>query len=445
MLSATIQSSANPKAIGSAAVTANAGVESAGVNPEQGKNFAAKNPAVDVQGNLFSGQLNKALNEAAINVEFAANQVIEDQSLTEVLNSESLEQQVFDQQLPDQQATEQDSNQHNRDQQTQSDAEQWLQTMLGQQQLQLQTRDSADATNAGKPSVIANTSMPISDAVAITATAQQPVDKASVTQQASSTGTVSVNASSASARINNPVTEKSFAKSTLNANQALFTTQATQATQVTQADSVAPAPTALNSRVLVNPSLAVNSSAANLSQLPSAVLTEIGATESVSLTATPSALTTNGTESTQRVQSQLTLQAPEAKWGEQLLHALRDNVQVQIQQKIQNATIRLDPPELGSLEIYLSHESGRLTVQITSSQADVARLIQATSERLRQELSGPQFIQVNVQTFADGQSGQQQSRERQRFMSDEMILANEQEFIGQDKATKSTGDVLVTV
>jgi flagellar hook-length control protein FliK len=438
MLSATIQSSVNPKAIGSAAVTANAGVESAGVNPEQGKNFSAKNSAVDVQGNLFSGQLNKALNEAA-NAEFSANQVTEDQSLTEVLNSESLEQQVADQQSPNQQAAEQDSNQHNRDQQTQPDAEQWLQTMLGQQQLQLQTRDSADATNAEKPSVIANTSTPISGALAITATAQQPVDKASVTQQASSTGTASVNASSASARISNPVTEKSFesfAKSTLNANQALF---------ATQADSVAPAPTALNGRVLANPSLAVNSSAANLSQLPSAVLTETGATESVSLTATPSALTANGTESTQRVQSQLTLHAPEAKWGEQLLHALRDNVQVQIQQKIQNATIRLDPPELGSLEIYLSHESGRLTVQITSSQADVARLIQATSERLRQELSGPQFTQVNVQTFADGQSGQQQSRERQRFMSDEMILANEQEFITSDPAAKRSSDVLVTV
>src|SRR5690606_35026739 len=113
----------------------------------------------------------------------------------------SLEQQVADQQSPNQQAAEQDSNQHNRDQQTQPDAEQWLQTMLGQQQLQLQTRDSADATNAEKPSVIANTSTPISGALAITATAQQPVDKASVTQQASSTGTASVNASSASARI----------------------------------------------------------------------------------------------------------------------------------------------------------------------------------------------------------------------------------------------------
>src|SRR5690606_8551048 len=75
-------------------------------------------------------------------------------------------------------------------------------------------------------------------------------------------------------------------------------------------------------------------------------------------------------------QSTFKLPTAEAKWGEQLLHTLRDQVQVQLQQRIQNATIRLDPPELGSLEIFLSHESGRLNVHITASQSDVARLLQ---------------------------------------------------------------------
>jgi len=128
-----------------------------------------------------------------------------------------------------------------------------------------------------------------------------------------------------------------------------------------------------------------------------------------------------------------------------LLHTLRDQVQVQIAQKIQNATIRLDPPELGSLEIYISHEAGRLSVHISASQADVARLIQHTSDRLRQELAGSNFTQVNVQTSAEGQSGQQQSRERQRFIAAEHILANEQPLVNTHQPQRRPGDVLVSV
>jgi type III secretion system needle length determinant len=161
-------------------------------------------------------------------------------------------------------------------------------------------------------------------------------------------------------------------------------------------------------------------------------------------------LTTAGTEAAGRTAAAaLNLQTPESRLGEQLLHTLRDQVQLQIQQKMQNATIRLDPPELGSLEIYLSHEAGRLNVHITASQADVARLIQSTSDRLRHELAGAQFTQVNVQTSAEGQSGQQQSRERQRFMAGDSILANEQSI--HDRPTndrpgqRRSGDVLASV
>jgi flagellar hook-length control protein FliK len=150
-------------------------------------------------------------------------------------------------------------------------------------------------------------------------------------------------------------------------------------------------------------------------------------------------------------QSVLKLPTAEAKWGEQLLHTLRDQVQVQLQQRIQNATIRLDPPELGSLEIFLSHESGRLNVHINASQADVARLLQQTSDRLRQELAGGQFTQVNVQTSNDGQSGQQQSRHGASGLGIEEIIQANIQTNGQpatDKARFQTGqssDVLITV
>ncbi len=144
----------------------------------------------------------------------------------------------------------------------------------------------------------------------------------------------------------------------------------------------------------------------------------------------------------------LKLQAPEAKWGEQMLHALREHVEVQLQQRQQSASIRLDPPELGSLEIHLSHESGRLTVQLSAANADVARLLQQTSDRLRQELVAQQFVQVNVQVGADGRSGRH--GQSQQWHDDEAVLAAAPTSAatvgsGAGRSSDRGKDVLVTV
>lgn len=146
-----------------------------------------------------------------------------------------------------------------------------------------------------------------------------------------------------------------------------------------------------------------------------------------------------------------TLKLPEAesRWGEKMLHALRETVDLQIQTRTQNATIRLDPPELGSLEIFLSHEKGRLSVQITSSQADVTRLLQQTSERLRLELTSQNLTQVSVEIFSEGQGGQRQSQQRAPWMTEDdgIIAANttEQADAGHDRAAQRSSDILVTV
>jgi flagellar hook-length control protein FliK len=141
----------------------------------------------------------------------------------------------------------------------------------------------------------------------------------------------------------------------------------------------------------------------------------------------------------------LKLHGTEAKWGEQMLHTLRENVGLQLQHRQQSATIRLDPPELGSMEIFLSHESGRLNVQI-SAQGDVARLLQQTSDRLRQELVNQQFVQVNVQVSSDNQGGQRHSRQQSAQWNEEQITQNHQdaEFSSSGKSN-THNDILVTV
>jgi flagellar hook-length control protein FliK len=150
----------------------------------------------------------------------------------------------------------------------------------------------------------------------------------------------------------------------------------------------------------------------------------------------------------------LKLQGPETKWGEQLLQALRDNVELQMQQqRVQNTTIRLDPPELGSMEITLTHELGRLNVQISAQHSDVVRLLQQTSDRLRHELVAQNFTHVDVE-ISGGQNGQQQSqRDQARLFSEESVLANQQQadnstadhLASEQQKSVQHSDVLVTV
>ncbi|MBD9514733.1 flagellar hook-length control protein FliK [Pseudomonas sp. PDM22] len=137
----------------------------------------------------------------------------------------------------------------------------------------------------------------------------------------------------------------------------------------------------------------------------------------------------------------------DAHWGEQMVSALRDNVELQLGQRVQNATIRLDPPELGALEILVRHEAGQLNVQISASNGDVVRLLQNTSERLRQELVGQNFLQVNVQVSSDSQSGQQGQQNRQRFAEEQLaVAANPRDAqAGERSSPRGDSDVLITV
>lgn len=141
----------------------------------------------------------------------------------------------------------------------------------------------------------------------------------------------------------------------------------------------------------------------------------------------------------------LKLAAPQARWGEQMLHALRETVEVQVQQRFQQATIRLDPPELGSLEIFISHESGRLSVHLAAAQSDVARLLNATSERLRQELLEQNSLQVSVQVSSDSQGRQSREQPRQPLHEAAIAAANAEAQETTASSRHRVSDVLVTV
>lgn len=167
------------------------------------------------------------------------------------------------------------------------------------------------------------------------------------------------------------------------------------------------------------------------------------------LTQNPATMTTSvGTPGSRAPEANFKFEGPEAKWGEQMLHALRNQVELQLQQRSQSATIRLDPPELGSMEIFLTHESGRLTVQISAAQTDVAKMLHQSSERLRQELTQQNFIQVNVQvgSGSDSQREQQGRHTAGVHFGGESISDNQLVDEATDaQHTARNQDVLITV
>lgn len=105
------------------------------------------------------------------------------------------------------------------------------------------------------------------------------------------------------------------------------------------------------------------------------------------------------------------LDADETKWAQQLHSALNDRLQIQVKNQVQHATIRLDPPEMGKVDISLHIENGRMQVQISASNSETVRALQQISNELRQSLTEQNVVQVNVQVST--QSGQQQGRGQQ--------------------------------
>lgn len=232
-----------------------------------------------------------------------------------------------------------------------------------------------------------------------------------------------------------PVADQPFENTQAERLQALMTGGFQR--QVAEANLVMPA----MPKPTVEVSLALPAVAPALAEaLPTASLEPLEAGEPLTST-----VERGQTTPAQAADRALKLQAPETKWGEQMLHALRENVDLQIQQKIQSATIRLDPPELGSMEIMLSHESGRLNVHLSAANADVARLLQQSSDRLRQELVGQHFVQVNVQVGADSGGQQGQQRQRAALAGEELPLAARPHEQEHSRESGRPRDVLITV
>lgn len=143
----------------------------------------------------------------------------------------------------------------------------------------------------------------------------------------------------------------------------------------------------------------------------------------------------------------LKLDTEDSRWTQQLQRVLGERLQVQVKNQIQHATIRLDPPEMGKIDISLQIDNGRMQVQINASHAEVYRALQQTSNDLRQSLTEQNFVQVNVQVSS--QSGGQQQEKGSPFAEQQAAIQSAPEIATgatvADETRRKDDSVLLTV
>ncbi|ENY71394.1 flagellar hook-length control protein FliK [Aeromonas diversa] len=121
----------------------------------------------------------------------------------------------------------------------------------------------------------------------------------------------------------------------------------------------------------------------------------------------------------------LRLADPQVQWGQQLVAALKDKVELQVGQQIKQAHIRLDPPELGRLELHVRMDGDRVTVQLNAANPAVRDALIQSMERLRSALMPHHAggVEVNV---GQGGAGQQEQAPRDQVLAGRRALMEEE-------------------
>ncbi len=109
--------------------------------------------------------------------------------------------------------------------------------------------------------------------------------------------------------------------------------------------------------------------------------------------------------------------------GQQLSALMADKISLQVNAKTPTATIRLDPPELGKIDLVVKLDNDKLHVQISASSHATRESIQLTSERLRAELVEQNFLHVEVAITSDSQSTPNQSAQFSAADDDSRVFA----------------------
>lgn len=135
------------------------------------------------------------------------------------------------------------------------------------------------------------------------------------------------------------------------------------------------------------------------------------------------------------------LAGPPTAWRQSLQEALGDRLQVQVGKNVEQAVIRLEPPQLGRIDIAIRHSNGTLEVNITASNGEVLRQLQTVSDNLRNDLAQRQYTDVAVSvTAAPKNGGASPSGESQQHMQQQQQGRGRQPGSEQDEPGRALAE-----
>ncbi len=120
-----------------------------------------------------------------------------------------------------------------------------------------------------------------------------------------------------------------------------------------------------------------------------------------------------------------------ARTEQPVLQALAQRIQLQQSQGVEVATLRLDPPQLGTLEVRIQHDPSGVQVTLQASHAEVGRQLAGLAEGLRQELQARTQGEASVVVAQGRPSGQTAGQGGQSRDNPAPWAQAEEEAIGQ--------------
>ncbi|WP_076413073.1 flagellar hook-length control protein FliK [Shewanella sp. UCD-KL12] len=124
--------------------------------------------------------------------------------------------------------------------------------------------------------------------------------------------------------------------------------------------------------------------------------------------------------------------APLAQQAQEMLTPLREQLRFQIDQKIKQAELRLDPPSLGKVELNIRLDGDRLHIQMHAANPNVRDSLLTGLERLREELAMDHGGQIELD-IGQGEKERQPDERQASVIADHQIEMLEPESPQQDK------------
>lgn len=124
----------------------------------------------------------------------------------------------------------------------------------------------------------------------------------------------------------------------------------------------------------------------------------------------------------------VTPSAPQAQQAQELLSPLREQLRFQIDQQIKKAELRLDPPELGKVELSIRLDGDRLHIQMHAANASVRDSLLIGLDRLRAELAMDHGGQIDVDI------GQGEKEQKEPTSDGESIAVAKQDNLESHKS-----------